>query len=56
LSATFESKILKNLLTTSLSSLFHDEKKVHLVYPEKPDTNVRDYSYDLALQIIQEAL
>ena len=52
LSVTFESQIPKNLLTASLSRLFYDEKKVHLVYPEKPDTNVRDYSYDLAFQVI----
>ena len=44
-----------DLLTGSLSRLFYDEKKIHLVYPEEMDSNVRDYSYDLAFQVIQEA-
>ena len=46
---------LCSLLTGSLSRLLYDEKKIHLVYPEEMDSNVRDYSYDFAFQVIQEA-
>ena len=44
-------------LSFNLSAyLLNDEKKIHLVGPENLDSNVWDYRYDLAVQVIEELL
>jgi hypothetical protein len=38
------------------AQLLDNEKKVHPMSPEKPDTNVRDYGDDFTFQAVQELL
>ena len=48
---------IKNSSVSSLLlHLFYDEEEIYHVYPESLYINVRDYRYDLTIQVIQELL
>ena len=39
-----------------LAYFLYDEEEIHLGAPESLNSNVRDYRYDLTIQVIQELL